>query len=614
VIVLDLALQGIHDLVGSTRVRVQSGYTALVSSQVQPDTLVAGLCELLFAEGVSLGATDFAAPGARSTGGGITVTAADGATFRIMRDLRVGSSQLLEFQRDTKSFAEVATAADEISQFLRARVALPTRQTFEKVFLLRAADLPSAASVPELDTAEPEAATEEPEPAQLTARLEEIEVALAGHQRVEDLEFELDGLQKQRFSLEDQLRATASDGNELEEARAGVRQWRYLDALPEGFGSRHVAYLELVRKRDGDLERWQKERDGIERSERSAAVEPLLGDWRLWAGLGVGAMAVAVAVVLGGVFRYVALLDIPAFGLAVAILVQNLSQRERRERTLVRLRISDDRRGKILARDKEEISAVEALLAEVGLGDGEVRGALARREAARERLRELEQAAAAAARDPERIGLQEKCNELAARASKIEGELAILGSVPVDTLALRSEAEHIRGRLEACATPASEPEPAPEATAPQPMGEGWMRAALDLLLTDAASAARPLSERASLLVRALSENRLAGVQLDGDGAVAIRVGASGELVPWDRMPPAAQDLVYLALRGGLFLAIDQRARAPFVCADIAAHVSGGVAVTRTLFTTLGHGGQVIHIVRHPDQAPGAKYVARVEIR
>jgi hypothetical protein len=542
--------------------------------------------------------------------------AADGATFRVMRDLVAGSSQLLEFNRDSKSFAEVATAAEEISQFLRARVALPTRQTFETVFLLRASNLPSAATMPELDTAgaEAEAAPEAPDPAQLVARLKEIEAALAGQQRVEELEFELDGLQKQRFSLEDQLRATTSDESELEEAHAGARQWQYLETLPEGFGSRHAAYLELVRKRDGDLERWQKERDSIERFERSVAVEPLLSDWRLWAGFGVGALALAVAVVLGGIFRYVALLDIPAFGLAVAILVQNLSQRERRERTLVRLRISDERRDKIRARDREEICAVEALLAEVGLDDAEVRGALARREAARARLRELEQAAAAAARDPERIRLQERCRELARRAGELEGELATLGSVPVDTLALRSEAEHIRGRLEACAAPASEPEPAPETTARQPMGEGWMEAALDLLLTDAASAARTLSERASLLVRALSENRLAGVHLDSDGAVAIRVGAPGEWVPWDRMPPAAQDLAYLALRGGLFLAIDQRARAPFVCTDIEAHVSGGVTVTRTLFTTLGHGGQVIHIVRHPDQAPGAKYVARVEIK
>ena len=70
-IVLDLALQGIHDLVGSTRVRLQCGYTALVSAQVKPDTLVTGLCELLFAEGFDPSATGLAAPGARTTGGGV---------------------------------------------------------------------------------------------------------------------------------------------------------------------------------------------------------------------------------------------------------------------------------------------------------------------------------------------------------------------------------------------------------------------------------------------------------------------------------------------------------------------------------------------------------------
>ena len=53
-IVLDLALQGIRDLAGSTRVRLQSGYNALVTPRVEPDTIVAGLREL-FARPISQG-------------------------------------------------------------------------------------------------------------------------------------------------------------------------------------------------------------------------------------------------------------------------------------------------------------------------------------------------------------------------------------------------------------------------------------------------------------------------------------------------------------------------------------------------------------------------------
>ena len=74
----------------------------------------------------------------------------------------------------------------------------------------------------------------------------------------------------------------------------------------------------------------------------------------------------------------------------------------------------------------------------------------------------------------------------------------------------------------------AEPEPPPS-----PMGETWMTTAFDLLLTDPQSAAKTLSDRASLLVRALSENRLSGVTIDAAGAVTIRSAAGGDPVPWD---------------------------------------------------------------------------------
>ena len=50
-ILLDLALQGFRDLAGSVRVRLQSGYNALVAPTVTPETLVEGFLLLLFSSG-----------------------------------------------------------------------------------------------------------------------------------------------------------------------------------------------------------------------------------------------------------------------------------------------------------------------------------------------------------------------------------------------------------------------------------------------------------------------------------------------------------------------------------------------------------------------------------
>ncbi|MFC1610596.1 hypothetical protein ACFL6C_06535 [Myxococcota bacterium] len=597
------------------RVRLQSGYNALVTPKVEPHTLLLGLSELLFAEGYDPAAASLAATGARTTGGGATLMGADGATFRVMRDLVAGSAQLLQFDRESRSFSQVSTDTAEIGQFLRARVGLCSRLTFDCVFVLRPQDLPSQEGVPEIELPPAEMG---PDPAVLKERLAELEGVLAEQQRVEELEFELDGVQKQRFAIEDKLKAVSFDRGQLEEAQAQAKRIKYLDALPYDFLPRYEAYQKIIERRDADLERWQSERDRLERNDRAFAVDPLLKDWRLWTGLGVGTLAIAVAVggalVLAPTLRWAALLDIPSFGLAAFVLFNNLNQREQRNGVRRRLAISDLRRGKIVDRDKAEIDGVESILAQVGLESAEeVRRGVKMRQEVRDRIARLEEEERAMAANPELTKLTAQRDELAATAAEMESRLATMSAGPADTLAVRSEVDHLRAELEGL-----EPEPTAEVETVEPatvgpMGQDWHKAALDLLLTDPMSAAKVLGERASLLIRALSDNQLVGVNVRSDGSVQLKSAQGGEAA-WDAMPQVAQDLAYLALRGGLFLAVDQRSRVPMVAGDIGGRMPSGLRITQTLFTTLAHGGQVIHVVRRPDLAPGAKVVSQAVVK
>jgi hypothetical protein len=613
VIILDLALQGIRDLSGSVRVRLQSGYNAMVCPVVDPRTVMIGLCELLFAHGYDPTTAKLVAPESKSSGGGVTLMAADGATFRVMRDLAAGSAQLLEFVRETKSFSRVTSDPSEITQFLRSRVGLSGRRIFESVFIVEARDLPSYEPVAEVNTEE-EFEPRGPDPQELRKRLAEIDAALAEQQAIEKLEFELDGLQKQRFNIEDQLGELTFDRSELDEAQAQLSRIAYLDAMPEGFLPRYQAYRVLVERREADVKRWETERGAIEREARAAQVEPLLRDWRLWTGLGVGVLSVACAAAVGGVLRWAALLDIPAFGLVAVVLFQSLTQREARDRASRKMRLSDERRAKILDRDADEVRAVEAILREVGLETpGEVERALAMRGQVRARLAELSAAERAAAEDPRLAELRTKRDEIGARITELENRLATSGAMPVDVLALRSEADHLRAQLDSLDEPETEPEVSVEPVV-RPMGEAWHKGALDLMLTDPESAATILSERASLLLRALSDNRLVDVVIDARGSVALRSAQAREPFAWDAMPVAARDLAYLALRGGLFLAVDQRVRSSMILEDLGGRLANGLAIVQTLCTTLSHGGQVIHLVRRPEQAPGAKHVASAEAR
>jgi hypothetical protein len=613
VILLDISLQGLRELSGSLRVRLQSGYNALVASQVSAETVTLGLCETLYAEGYDPQAKKLAAAGAAATSGGATVMAPDGSTFRVVRDLVGGAAQLLQFDRQTKAFTEVTRDPAEITQFLRGRVGIVSRQAFEAVFVLSPRQLPSRANEPEPAAAAAAPAAAKVDPDALKARLAELERQLADQEQIDNLEFELDGLQKQRFAVEDQLRALDVDTGELDGARAELRRLAYLEVLPEGFADRLTAYQSLVLKRAEELKKWQADRELVDREQPAGEMAPLSGDWRLWAGLLVGVAAIAVAKVIGGLAQWIALADIPAFGLAVFAIFESLSAREQRAQYLWKLRLSDQRRARLEARDKAEVGAVEALLKKVDSSDpDEVRRALATRAELNARVATLAAAAEAARANPERARLAAERDQLGSRIQAMEAHLASLSATPADVLALRAEAQHLRNQLHELEPPP--PPPVTEAPpAKSPMSPAWLRAMGDLLLTDPITAARTVSERASLLVRALSENRLPAVSIAADGQVKIQSAAGGE-VEWDKMPVAAQDLAYLALRAALYLAADQRARAPMICADLAASLAGGLTTVQTLLTTLAHGGQVVHVVRRAELAPGAKHVATAEVK
>lgn len=602
-VILDFALQGIRDLKAAVRLRLQSGYNALVCPQVKAETVILGFLETLFPTGFDQKTQAMVT--AAGSGGGLTLMAADGTTFRIKRDFKTGAAQLMEFKKGTKTFAPLADTAKDIEQVLRARLSLPSRAVFESVFVLRPKDLPSQAALPNAD--DEQSANVKIDPETLRARLRVVEEQLKALDDIANLEFELDGLQKQRFAIADRLKALQFDQSSLDEVQEQTKRIAFLDVLPEDFQDQFNEYLKAKHKRDTDLERWQAEREIIEHTERVVDVAPVMNDWRLWTGLAVGIVACAAAIGLDGIFRYLALLDIPAFGLSTFVLYQHLSQREEREGGKRKIRFSNERRERILAKDAELISKVESLLQQTDLAEPQdvVKGLKLRQEV-RERLAALKTTQKSAAENPEVLELTKQHTSLSQSIAALEERLANTAANPVDGMILREEAKKLKEQLGPYLEPVSL-----EMESQNPLGETWLRAAADLLLTDAPSAVKTVSERASLLLRAMSENRLAGVQLEPKGAIQIR-SAQGNVSAWGDMPDAVKDLTYLALRAGLVLAIDQRSRAPMVCGDVAGKLaSSGSATTQMLLETLAAAGQLLHLVKRPEDAPKAKLVSTV---
>ncbi|MEO0815040.1 MAG: hypothetical protein AAFY60_19425, partial [Myxococcota bacterium] len=297
---VDFALQGFLDLQGAGQVRFGSALTAVGTQPTTPDTLLTGLLEAMFAEGYDPASVRLAAAGARSTRAVVTFQSADESVFRLVRDIVRGSAQLLRYDSDSRDFVPVATDAMEIAQFLRGRVGVPSRDVFTQAFVIRKKDLPSQQSAPAITAPSPSPVQSQgPKPlsdkdrAQLQKRLEQLKRALHAHERVEMLEYDLDGLQKRRFDLEDQLSRRDMDRTAVDEAQQRYTSLRYLEELPDDFALKVEHYHEATQRRDQELDRWEREREELERVSRAISVEPVAGDWRLWAGLGLGALALA---------------------------------------------------------------------------------------------------------------------------------------------------------------------------------------------------------------------------------------------------------------------------------------------------------------------------------
>ncbi|MEM6732712.1 MAG: hypothetical protein AAF658_14225, partial [Myxococcota bacterium] len=426
---VDFALQGFLDLRGAGQVRFGSSLTAISTAPAAADTLRTGLLEAIFAEGYDPASVRLAAAGSSSTRAVITFQAADETVFRLVRDIVRGSAQALQYDASARDFTPVATDPMEIAQFLRGRVGVPSRDVFTSAFVITPRDLPStqgkATAPPSVEPSRTPAPLSAQDRHDLTQRLEQLRRAMSAHDRVQMLEYELDGLQKRRFDLEDQLARRDMDSTAVDEARGRYESLRYLEELPDDFALKVEHYFDGISRREQELERWRQEREELERVSRTITVDPLVSDWRLWAGLGAGALAFAAGFLLSGPLRLLALADIPAFGLSAFVLWQHLGSLELRDNNRRKLKLSDRRKEMIETRDEEEIREVLQAVERVGHNDpDEVVARWEGLSVAKAELESAERALQQARSDPELRSMKGEYAQVREQVGQLETELA----------------------------------------------------------------------------------------------------------------------------------------------------------------------------------------------
>ena len=436
--------------------------------------------------------------------------------------------------------------------------------------------------------------------AELRARLAEI-AAVGGEQvDVAGLEFELDGLQKKTFELQSRRKPVADAEQALKTIDDQLARVAFLDTLPDDFLDRARRLGAIKTEHERELARLDdstkaivegashlsEEVSGLTRRGGPRPLQAAMEDpFVRW-----GSVVGVAAIVIGGLghfaadgLRWVALVDIPALGVAVFGGLRLLSGLE--EGATVRLkltRFANDRKRLVerYAIDREQIERL-----------------LEKNQLTFEQLPELEQsyalrndlvarraAHAAVLADhhgDELASVDAELAETADRIRALESQLQSAGNGYDPALAeLKREAEEIeevlRGERSAPVAAPSTPSASaadfanddskPPTSAPVPVDvlRRQLRLASDLLMVSLEDTATRLSPRASQMVQALTDRRFTGLSFGAKGDGSVIDGVANTPMPFVQLPAGDRDLVALAFRLAVVEAVGAQGAIPVI--------------------------------------------------
>ncbi|MFZ5467871.1 MAG: ATP-binding protein [Myxococcota bacterium] len=610
--ILELAVQAVRGFSISGRVALKPGYSVLQAG-AGPTPLPQLISALVFNDGRG-GDAAFIAPGAKAGKAGLTLLGNDQATYRLVRELG-GAGALHRLNQATTQFEVVTQDAAETSQVLRAQAGMPPKTTFEQLFTFQSDQFPSRRPKPKGGTAAKAApkmglAGQQPVEAAsdlgaAQARLTELQKEHALSKDVDQLQFKLDGVASQMFELEGKLKQTQGLKAAVQEAQASYAQAPTPKSLglSEDILARLDRYPQLVQRRDEALARLEAEKEQAAQSSGPTWVEPLWRDPRFLGGAIAGALFLGLATQLQGYLRYVALLDIPAFGFAALVALRWVEDLQASTRT--------SRKGDFLvAREKKihddfqaEAAQVKAALhaAQVETVE-ELREVLAMRDRYAHKLEELKAQLREYEQNPEYASAAAAYQQLKTEQENINAQLLERGGGYVrDVREVEREIARVKESIGKARAPAA---PAPGASSKAPVdtfedpSPALMMLGADLFTCDVPALHRLLKERAVQYLSALTDRRYHDLEVDKDGKAFVL--APERKVSASELPGKDLDMLYLALRLTLVEKYCQRFKVPVVVEDVLPLVDTSKhALLARMLKHLGTVTQVLHLTTSP---------------
>ncbi|HVP59050.1 MAG TPA: chromosome segregation protein SMC [Myxococcaceae bacterium] len=603
---VEFALQGVRGFLPSVRVSLKPGYWTLLPNT--PGAPLVGLTsELCFPDARGGDARYASAEGGTTSKAALWIVGRDRATYRILRELgRSGS--LHRVNASTRGHDLVTEDPSEMAQFLRAQVGFPPRGRYETLFTFTPAQLPSrrpkrappstsrlgGGSVP--GTPEPPV-----DPMQARARLAELERELAFSTEVERLQFRADGVSAQVFQLETRVKSVQGLEQELAEAQRGLQQAPTVEGLgliPD-IVERAKGFPALVAKVDETLAKLEAERQ-VE-VVTAPTPNPLRRDGRFWAGMALGAAALFTGATVTGPLKYIALLDIPAFGVAALVALKRVEDLQWVELAVRKGDRLGDRERQVREQFETDAQPVRNAMKILGVEQPhEIILALEEHPRWATRVEELEKRLQTAKLNPEYVAAATQLAELRAEQESLNAKLAEKGSYVRDAREVEREMARLREALTPAPRRVSSPG-VPAAQTPEGLDDftpGLVNAAADLLTLDVPTLAARIGDRCAQYTSALTDRRVERLDITHDAQGVARVG--GRQVPVGQLDPRDVDWVWLSLRLSLLERLVAQEPMPVLLEDMATGMDEArLPMLGRMLKALGGATQLLHVTAHP---------------
>lgn len=599
----EVAFQNVRAFSPQGRFALKQGFLVLKPPGGEMSPLAALSLALLYADGRG----DEAKFSANQKAGKLAFTfvGQDNITYRLLREL--GGVGTLHKQTAPGQPPElVSQDTAEIGQFLRAQVGLPSRSAWEHLYSLVPGQMPSRRprarasnpnlkrpSLPGVGGSHPGmpalasnpsmpalASTQAVSPAEdvpaAEARVKELEQEIVKSREMEELQFKLDGLNSSLFEVERKLKST--EGLKVA-VRDAENAWNAAPTpqslgLPDDILARVERYPKVVAKKEDALNRLAQERE-LEAQMAPVAVEPLKKNIIFWIGAVAGVLFLLLGIILGAAldsgWRYLTLLDIPAFGWAAMVALRYVDDLSNTTNVRSKEGMFSAREKKVLEEFDAESSPIRKALKALDVETPEEIPAMFERKGLMEqRLNELRDQLTAMENDPEylaagqhRDSIKEQIEEMNAAIGKKGSFVRDLREVERDLS--RTKESIVLAKAGGVPAAAGGMDPGAAAAASGPMEDPSpmiMKAAADLLSMDVAPLAGLLRDRCTQYLSALTDRRYLGVEWDKDGQASVYV--PGQQLAVGEIPPRDMDMYYLALRMTVVEKVSVKVKYPFI--------------------------------------------------